>query len=74
MAAALLGLAFGLLVIPQLGRDAVTQNPELTYMFWPSLLFFWLMAIPFLDLGIRLQLALGCGIPADIAIINGILT
>ena len=64
VAAALLGLAFGFLLIPQLGRDAVRQNPELAYMFWPTLLFFWLTAIPFfVALGCSWNIA--CEIAAD---------
>ena len=42
-----LGLVFGLFLIPALGREAVAQNPELTFMYWPCLVFFWVTFVPY---------------------------
>lgn len=45
--ASLMGVLLCLLIIPSLGKDAVNMNPELSYMYWPCLIFLWITAIPF---------------------------
>lgn len=45
--ACLMGLVFCVWVVPSIGHDAVTTDPELGFMYWPCLLFIWLTAIPF---------------------------
>jgi len=40
-------LALGCFVIlPVLGRDTAVTNPDLEYMYYPCLIFFWISAIP----------------------------
>ena len=45
--AAVIGLLFCFWIVPSLGNDAVSINPELHYMFYPCLIFIWITAIPF---------------------------
>lgn len=45
--AALIGVFLCFIVAPFLGREAVFMYPELSYMFWPSLIFIWATAVPF---------------------------
>jgi len=42
-----MGPVFGGIIIPALGREAVAQNPELGYLFWPCLIFFWITFVPY---------------------------
>lgn len=44
---ALIGIFLCLFIAPDLGREAVSMNPELHYMYWPSLIFIWITAVPF---------------------------
>lgn len=42
----LCGFVIFLYVIPFWGKDIVNNNPELSYYFWPWLIFIWICAIP----------------------------
>ena len=44
--AGLLGLAVYFIVLPQLGRETATANPEYAYCFWPWLAFLWGSGVP----------------------------
>ena len=44
---AIIGLFFCFLIVPGLGSDIASANPEFSYMFMPSLMFIWITAIPF---------------------------
>ncbi|WP_411676803.1 DUF2975 domain-containing protein [Caproicibacter sp.] len=45
--AALLGAALCFLIAPELGKEAVQANPELSYLLFPCMAFLWVTAIPF---------------------------
>lgn len=36
-----------LVVVPILGRDIASENPNLAYMYYPCLIFIWITTIPF---------------------------
>jgi MFS family permease len=57
-----LGPVFGGFIIPALGREAVAQNPELAFLFWPCLIFFWITFVPY-----YLVLGVCWGIASEIA-------
>lgn len=44
---AFLGGALCGFIVPELGREAVRMNPELSRLFWPCLIFIWITAVPF---------------------------
>ena len=46
IAVGLCGLAGAGLLLPALGLDIIRTAPELTRMFWPWMIFIWLLAIP----------------------------
>ena len=46
MAAALISLVLTGIIAPLLGKEALITNPELSYLYWPSLIFIWITAIP----------------------------
>lgn len=43
----IIGLIACTFIVPSFGNDAVLENSELDYMFYPCLIFIWLSAIPF---------------------------
>lgn len=45
-AAAICGLFICVYIVPLLGKDLVTTNPESAGWFWPWLVFSWLIAVP----------------------------
>lgn len=34
------------ILAPFLGKEIISTNPELTFLFWPSLIFIWITALP----------------------------
>src|SRR5699024_6305722 len=34
------------ILAPFLGKEIISTNPELTFLFWPSLIFVWITALP----------------------------
>ena len=46
IAVGLCGLAGAGLIIPSLGRDFIRSIPGYSYMFWPWMIFIWLLAVP----------------------------
>lgn len=44
---ALIGLVLCFVIVPIIGKDAVLMNPDLEYIFYPSLIFIWITGIPF---------------------------
>ncbi len=44
--AGLISLVLAFVLAPLLGKELVVLNPELKYLFWPSLIFIWITAIP----------------------------
>lgn len=46
MMAGLISLVLVVVLAPLLGKELVMANLELEFMFWPSLIFIWLTAIP----------------------------
>ena len=45
--AALLGMFLCFIIAPLLGREIAFEFPELSYLFWPCLIFIWITACPF---------------------------
>ena len=50
----IMGLIFLFIIVPWLGKDLVTNNPKLSYMYFPCYIFIFITAIPF-------YIALFCG-------------
>lgn len=44
--AGLISLVLVAVLAPILGKELIFAHPELKYLFWPSLIFIWLTAIP----------------------------
>lgn len=45
--AALIGAFLCFIIAPTLAHDIALMYPEFNYMFWPSLVFIWLTAVPY---------------------------
>ncbi|NLY77089.1 MAG: DUF2975 domain-containing protein [Tissierellia bacterium] len=45
--AALIGLFLCFVFVPVFGIQVVEEYPELSYMFWPCLIYIWATAVPF---------------------------
>jgi len=44
-AVGIMGFIVFLFLLPVIGKDIVTANPEFAYCFWPWLVFIWILAI-----------------------------
>src|SRR5699024_11941953 len=44
--AGLISIVLVAVLAPILGKELILAHPELKYLFWPSLIFIWLTAIP----------------------------
>lgn len=46
MMAWIISIILAAVLAPLLGKELVSTNPELEFLFWPSLIFIWITAIP----------------------------
>lgn len=44
--AGIISIILAALLAPLLGKELVSTNPQLEFLFWPSLIFIWISAIP----------------------------
>lgn len=44
--AGLISLVLAFVLAPLLAKELIASNPQLKYLFWPSLIFIWVTAIP----------------------------
>lgn len=42
----MMGLVMFLLVFPVIGHDLALENPEIAYLYWPCIIYIWVMAFP----------------------------